>query len=335
MLAEPDFAQMQEYILKKLPELLRQNPEIATTIEGMIAHQFPRRDEFARLLEEVTHLWQEVKLLREDSNHRFEQIDKRFEQIDKRFEQIDKRFEQIDKRFDLLHQEVNQLRDEMDRRFELVQKEMDRRFELIEEKMDRRFELIEEKMDRRFELLQKEMDRRFEVLQKEMDRRFEEEKRERLDMKRRLIKVESMMTRMDEKITQFDAWLKVVTGNVGDKKGQDAEQLFALGLSYGLKRTDIKPQTIQLRQMFMDDDGIVFPKKGKYIEVDILAENGQLSVFEVKITAVETDVVTFARKVQLVQHQNPEKPVSGIFISPNAGEEIKQCCAEYDLAFIG
>ena len=310
MLAEPDFAQMQEYILKKLPELLRQNPEIATTIEGMIAHQFPRRDEFARLLEEVTHLWQEVKLLREDSNHRFEQIDKRFEQIDKRF--------------DLLHQEVNQLRDEMDRRFELVQKEM-----------DRRFELIEEKMDRRFELLQKEMDRRFEVLQKEMDRRFEEEKRERLDMKRRLIKVESMMTRMDEKITQFDAWLKVVTGNVGDKKGQDAEQLFALGLSYGLKRTDIKPQTIQLRQMFMDDDGIVFPKKGKYIEVDILAENGQLSVFEVKITAVETDVVTFARKVQLVQHQNPEKPVSGIFISPNAGEEIKQCCAEYDLAFIG
>ena len=321
MLAEPDFAQMQEYILKKLPELLRQNPEIATTIEGMIAHQFPRRDEFARLLEEVTHLWQEVKLLREDSNHRFEQIDKRFEQIDKRF--------------DLLHQEVNQLRDEMDRRFELVQKEMDRRFELIEEKMDRRFELIEEKMDRRFELLQKEMDRRFEVLQKEMDRRFEEEKRERLDMKRRLIKVESMMTRMDEKITQFDAWLKVVTGNVGDKKGQDAEQLFALGLSYGLKRTDIKPQTIQLRQMFMDDDGIVFPKKGKYIEVDILAENGQLSVFEVKITAVETDVVTFARKVQLVQHQNPEKPVSGIFISPNAGEEIKQCCAEYDLAFIG
>jgi hypothetical protein len=32
---------------------------------------------------------------------------------------------------------------------------------------------------------------------------------------------------MDEKITQFDAWLKVVTKNISDKGGEDAKQLFA------------------------------------------------------------------------------------------------------------
>jgi uncharacterized protein YoxC len=434
MLAEQDFSQMQEHILQVLPQLLRQNPEIATTIEGMLAHQFPRREEFIQFLNEMKLLredtnrgfdllHEEVNQLREDTNRRFEQIDRRFglveqrlEQIDRRFEQVDKRleqferhldllheevnllredtnrrfeevnkhfeqvdrrFEQVDKRLDLLHEEVNLLREDSNRRFELLHEEVnllredtnqrfeevnkrfeqiDRRFEQVEKRLDiveqrldllheevnqlrdemnKRFELLQTEMDRRFELLNEEMNKRFEQLQAEMDRRFEEEKLERLDMKRRLIKVEATVDRLDKKITQFDAWLKVVTGNIGDKRGQEAEQLFALGLSYGLKRADIKPETIQLRQMFRDDEGIVFPLKGKYIEVDILAENGQLSVFEVKITAIETDVVTFARKVQLIQSQNKQVKVSGIFISPDASEPVKQCCTEYGLVFVG
>ncbi|MDM8561178.1 hypothetical protein [Candidatus Parabeggiatoa sp. HSG14] len=39
----------------------------------------------------------------------------------------------------------------------------------------------------------------------------------------------------------------------------------------------------------------------------------------------DTDVVTFARKIQLIQPQIPGKSVSGIFISPEASEEVKQC----------
>jgi len=310
MLAKQDFNQMQAHILQVLPQLLRQNPEIATTIEGMLAHQFPRRDEFAQLLNEV-------KLLRIDTNQRFELLQGEVNQLR----------EEMNKRFELLQAEMNRRFEEMDKRFELLQADMNRRFEESEKKTEKRFELLRADMNRRFE----EMEKRLEILQADMN----EEKRERLDMKRRLIKLESTVTRMDEKITRFDAWLKIVTGNVGDKRGQEAEQLFALGLMYGLKRSDIKPETIQLRCQFMDAEGIVYPKKGKFIEVDIMAENGKLSVFEVKTTAVDTDVVTFARKVQLIQHQTPDKQVSGIFISPEAREEVKQCCAEYDLTFVG
>ena len=310
MLAKQDLSQIQEYmhqilpqllrqnpeitttieesIIQILPQLLRQNPEIATTIEGMLAHQFPRRDEFTQLLNEV-------KLLREDTN---------------------RRFEQVERRFDLLQEEVKQLREDTNRRVEQV---------------ERRIDLLQEEVKQ----LREEMNKRFELMQAEMNRRFEEQKREQLDMKRRIIKIESTMVRLDEKITQFDAWLKLVTGNVGDKRGREAEQLFALGLGYGLKRSDIKPGTIQLRCEFQDEEGIVFPKKGKFIEVDIMAENGKLSVFEVKTTAIETDVITFVRKVQLIQHQSPDKKVSGIFISPEASEKVRQCCAEYDLIFVG
>ena len=53
MLNEIELVQVRDYVIGILPELLRQEPEIATTIEGMLAQQFPRRDEFARLLDEV------------------------------------------------------------------------------------------------------------------------------------------------------------------------------------------------------------------------------------------------------------------------------------------
>ena len=324
MLEKQDFSQMQEYILQVLPQLLQQNPQIATTIEGMLAHQFPRRNEFIQFLNEV-------KLLREDTNRRFEQVDRRFEQVDRRFEQVERRFEQVDQRFEQVEKRIDLLQAEMNQRFEQVEKRID----LLQAEMNQRFDLLQEEMNRRFEEMEKRFDKRIELLQEEMNHRFEEEKRERLDIKRRLIKVESTVNRMDEKITQFDAWLKLVTGNVGDKRGQEAEQLFALGLRYGLKRSDIKPETIQLRCQFVDTEGIVFPKKGKFIEVDIMAENGKLSVFEVKITAVDTDAMILARKVQLIQHQTPDKQVSGIFISPEASEAVKQCCAEYDLTFVG
>lgn len=46
------------------------------------------------------------------------------------------------------------------------------------------------------------------------------------------------------------------------------------------------------------------------------------------------DVGIFAKKVQLIQSQNPDKQVKGIFMSPGAGEEVKECCTEYDVEFV-
>jgi len=61
VLDEKDLVQIRNYVIRILPELLREEPEIATTIEGILAQQFPRRDEFARLLDELTLLREEME----------------------------------------------------------------------------------------------------------------------------------------------------------------------------------------------------------------------------------------------------------------------------------
>jgi len=86
-------------VLRELPAVLAQDTEFALVLEGMLSERFPRRDEFARLLEEM-------KEFRSETKERFEQVDKRFEQVDKRLEHIDQQFE------DMKH-EIHGLRDWM------------------------------------------------------------------------------------------------------------------------------------------------------------------------------------------------------------------------------
>jgi hypothetical protein len=286
MLTEKDLSQIQNYLIEILPQLLRQQPEIATTVKAIINQQLPEQSETVRILEEI-------KLLREDTNQHFKQFERRIELVEYRFEQVEQRMEQVERRFEQVEQRMEQV---------------ERRIDLLEQQMNQRFTKIEQSL--------------------------EKQHKDSLDLKRRMIKVESTVERTNEKITQFDAWLKIVTGNVGEEKGQALEQLFALGLSYGLKNRDILPETIQLRQQFEDTEGLVYLRKGKFIEVDIIAENGKLTVFEVKSSAVAMDVDQFARKIKLIQLQNSDKQIQGIFISPGAKEEVKQCCMEYEIELL-
>ncbi len=60
-LNEEQLDQLEQHITEILPDLLLRNPKIATTIEGILAQHFPRRDEFARLLDEFTQFRQETR----------------------------------------------------------------------------------------------------------------------------------------------------------------------------------------------------------------------------------------------------------------------------------
>ena len=74
MLDTKELDQVRDYVIKILPELLRSEPEIATTIEGILAQQFPRRDEFARLLDEVQASRQATREGFEQVGHNLEEI---------------------------------------------------------------------------------------------------------------------------------------------------------------------------------------------------------------------------------------------------------------------
>ena len=96
MLAEAELQKVKAYVLRKLPDVLRQDTEFALYLEGMLAEKFPRRDEFALLLSRSENLQKELLEFRNETNQRFEQVDKRFEQVDKRFEQINKHLRRLD-----------------------------------------------------------------------------------------------------------------------------------------------------------------------------------------------------------------------------------------------
>ena len=68
LLDKEQLDQIEDHITEILPDLLRRNPQIATTIEGILAQHFPRRDEFARLLDEFTGF-------RQETGARFDRVD--------------------------------------------------------------------------------------------------------------------------------------------------------------------------------------------------------------------------------------------------------------------
>ncbi len=90
MLDEKELKQVREYVIKILPDLLRQDPEVATAIEGILAQQFPRRDEFARLLDEFTGFRRETK-------DNFDKVDQRFDKVDDQLGKVDERLGKAEK----------------------------------------------------------------------------------------------------------------------------------------------------------------------------------------------------------------------------------------------
>ena len=123
MLTPEMLEEIEAYILKRLPQVLARDPQFATLIEGMLAEKFPRRDEFARMLDEL-------------QEHRRE-TQQQFRLVDQRFEQVDKRFEQVDKRFDRLEGELQDHRRETSEHFDRLETEMRTGFDQVHMAIDR------------------------------------------------------------------------------------------------------------------------------------------------------------------------------------------------------
>ena len=87
------------------------------------------------LLEKLAEYVMTSVATKDEVNELRREMDQRFEQVDKRFEQVDKRFEQVDKRFE----QVDKRFEQVDKRFEQV----DKRFEQV----DKRFEQIDERFE--------------------------------------------------------------------------------------------------------------------------------------------------------------------------------------------
>jgi exonuclease VII large subunit len=83
--------------------------------------------------------------------NQFDNVDRRFEQLDKKFDQ---RFEQLDKKFD---QRIDHLENKLDQRFEHIDKKFEQRIDHLENKLDQRIDHLENKLDQRFCVLEERL----------------------------------------------------------------------------------------------------------------------------------------------------------------------------------
>ena len=262
ILTTAQLQQVEKHIDKVLPFLLTSNPAIAVTIEGILAQHFPRRDEFARLLDEV-------QAFRQSVDQRFEQVDQRFDSLTA---EMNQRFEQVDQRFDSLTAETNQ--------------------------------------------------------------RFEKIEKNQLEMRRDIAKLNAGQTNIIKRMDGMEAWIKLMVGDMGNQKGSTSEDLVAAALRYGLKEDDIDADTIRLRQPLHDPTGLVF-RAGYKSEIDIIAQNGHITIFEVKTTYVKPgEVGIFAMKLDLFSQQSPDVEVKGLLIVSGANERTQKECDEYGIRLL-
>lgn len=137
------------------------------------------------------------------------------------------------------------------------------------------------------------------------------------------------MKRMDG----MQTWIDYNLGNLRSQKGQQLEDMVAMALRYGLENPTIKPESLRLQQKLVDTTGEVF-YEGYTSEVDLMTENGELTVFEVKATAKVGDVYHFAQKIKLVAVQNPSQPVKGVLICLATGDEVAKQCAYHNIKLV-
>jgi len=243
---ERQIEEVKDYILQQLPRVLEEDPKFSLFIEGLLSEKFPRRDEFARLLDEMSSLREEQR----------------------------QRFQQVDQRLDGVSQDVQGLREETQNLREETQS----------------------------------IGQDTQTLHQDMQN-------------------------LGRDMRNLRDWVELTVGRLQTRSGRRLEDVVAGALRLGLQRPDIAPENIRMRQRISDPQGLVF-RPGREREVDLVAQDGELLVFEVKGAPDAEDVTDFAEKVELVRQQNPDKRVTGVLIVLGADEDIRRLSAEHGLVLI-
>lgn len=260
MLSELELVQVREDVVKNWPQLLRQEPEVGTTIEDILAEQFPRRDEFASLLNEFQDFRQETK--------------QEFIEVKGGIAQLQSDVSANRRDIVGLKSDVAELKDGV-----------------------------------------------------------ESNRKEILLSRREIIKTQHTQEMMIKRMDGMQTWMDYNFGNLRNQKGQQLEDMVAMALRYGLENPTIKPESLRLQQKLVDTTGEVF-YKGYTSEVDLMTENGELTVFEVKATAKVGDVYLFAQKMKLIAIQHPGQPVKGVLICLAARDEVAKECDYHQIKLV-
>jgi hypothetical protein len=272
-LTSEELERIKDYVIEKLPRVLEDDPRFAVVIEGMLSVKFAKRDEFARLLDELTA----VRLRQEEAAN-----------------EMRSSFGRVDQRFELVIEETRDSRKEVSSNMQELREDTVRNMQELREDTVRNMQELREDTVR-------EMREQGEAL--------------------------------CEQMRDLRDWVHLIGGRLQTRVGKSIEDVVAGALRLGLSRSDIKPESVKLRQKFIDSEGLFF-KAGKEKEVDLVAQDGELLVFEVKTSPKWDDVDDFADKVKLVRLHNPQKVVTGILVSLGMDPDLRPECKKRGIVLI-
>lgn len=143
--------EVEEFILNRLPGVLERDPHFVTFIEGIVAEKFPRRDEFARLLDEVQQHRKETAEQSQRVEDRVGRVEQRVERVEDHVGRVEQRVERVEQRVEHIDQQLQEHRAETAAQFQRV----DQRFEQV----DQRFAELTQRVEDGFHNVQISIDR--------------------------------------------------------------------------------------------------------------------------------------------------------------------------------
>jgi len=149
-----------------------------------------------------------------------------------------------------LPKQLEQLREEMNARFDAMQEYVDSRFEAMQEYVDSRFDAMQEYVDRRFD----EVDRRFD----EVDRRFDE-------VDRRFDVSDARHDRTEQRLDRIEK-------DLGYLKGRDRERWFRDNAKNIFGRFMKRPQVVDLPDLeeILGEDTLTQEHRDLLAEADLI-----------------------------------------------------------------
>jgi hypothetical protein len=149
------------------------------------------------------------------------------------------------------------------------------------ERIDKRFNTMQERMDKRFNATQERMDKRFNTMQEQMDKRF------------------------DEVYTEIKH-VQVSIDSLGDRSGKALENTILELLRAQLVENHVDYNSIEREELF-DEDGVVFHVNYR-TDIDVVAKDGTISLFEIKYRADQRDIAHFLKVAELYERVHGVKP---------------------------
>ena len=134
--------EIETYILRRLPDVLKQDPDFATWIEGLLAEKFPKRDEFARMLDELERNRRETREQFGQVNEQFGQVNEQFGQVNEQFNQVNEQFNQVNEQFNQVNEQFNQVNEQFDQVNEQFD-QVNEQFSQVNERIDQTNERID------------------------------------------------------------------------------------------------------------------------------------------------------------------------------------------------